>query len=130
MRVDAQHAAFDLARNPKGALEVVRPEGTAEAVARIVHFAQHLCFVVKRADANDRPKNFLTPDAVIRPRAQQHGRLEVETPSRRALSASRHDAPGLARFLDKFLDSLPLCGGNQRTDLRGFVRGIADSQLP
>src|SRR6266496_4240858 len=39
--VDAEDAALDLARNTQGSAQVVGPNRAAQAVARIVHFAQH-----------------------------------------------------------------------------------------
>src|SRR5258708_4501637 len=55
MAVDAQDTALDLAGHAQGPAQVVGPNRAAQAVAGIIHFAQHSPFVVERPDADDRP---------------------------------------------------------------------------
>ena len=63
-------------RAAQGALQVVGPHRPAQSVRRVVHLAQHLLFLVERADADDGAEHLLVPHRVRRLAPQHDGEVE------------------------------------------------------
>src|SRR2546426_2083548 len=128
--VHAQHPALDGAAYPERASEVVGPEGTAQAVGRGVHLAEHLGLVVEWCDADDRTEDFLPPTTVLPADIEQHGRFEVVTLRIRTSAAASGFPSALSGLGEEFLDCRPLAGGNERAKLGLRLGWVADDEFP
>src|SRR4051794_19383567 len=60
--VDVNLAGADLAREPEGAVDVLRPDGGGEVVADAVRDAQRLVLVAERDDGQYRPEDLVGGD--------------------------------------------------------------------
>src|SRR5258708_7870142 len=114
MGVDAEDTAFHTAGDPQGALEIIRPEGTAQAVRRGVDFRQHLFLAVKGTNAGDGAEDFLAPDAIRSLTAEHHRRIQIITLPRGAVAAAEDFVARRFGRLQKTFHNLALFRRNQR----------------
>src|SRR5689334_6082909 len=98
--IDAQDTALDLARNPNGPAQIVRPDRAAQPVRRVIHFLDQLLLRIERPDARHRPKDFLAPNFVLNLWFADHCGLKVRPFLKGTSSAVSNLAPRAARARD------------------------------
>src|SRR5689334_17983205 len=64
VRVDAEVAGLDGARDPQAAAEVVGEDRAGESVLGVVRLGDRVGLVVERHHRHDRPEDLLAPDPV------------------------------------------------------------------
>src|SRR5207253_34946 len=100
--IDAEDTALDRARDTKGALQIVGPNGAAQAVGRGVDFLQHFGFVMEGTNTHNRAKNFFAPDPVVGLDIENDGWFQKVTLAIGTLAAASNFAAGPLGFGDEF----------------------------
>ena len=124
MRVDPDAAEVQLARDPGGAPEVVRPDRRRQPVRHAVRERHRLRLVHKGLDGDDRAEDLLLHDLVVLAKARDHGGGEEE-PRPAVRCAAGLDAGVRGYPVDEAAYALELGGAVQRAevDARRLCRG-------
>src|SRR3954464_11219396 len=89
VRVDAQHAGLECARDPEGARAVLRPDRAGEAVRRVVRDPDRVRLVLERDQRGNRPEDLLACDAIVVRRLDERARVPEAFAVRRIAAEER-----------------------------------------
>src|SRR6266566_4121545 len=129
--VDPDGAELQGAAGAHGREDVGCPDGRGQAKDDIVGFLQYFFLCAEAADDDDGAKDFILHNLGVVAVFGDDGRLEEK-----ALLQTRHGGAPAAcddigavaqRTLDEALNGRTLGGGDQRTHVGAFLRGVADA---
>ena len=119
VRVDAEHAGLERARDAQGAGAVRGPDRAGQAVRRVVRDPDRVRLVVERDQRGDRAEDLFAGDPVVVRRLDERARVPVAL-ARGRLAAEERLA------VDEAGDGLAVLRGDQRAHLGRVVAGVAD----
>src|SRR5436190_3066518 len=129
MRVYAKDAAFDFPRKAQSALEIIGPEGAAQAIRGSVDVADHFVLVLEGDDADHGSEDLFAPATILFIWLNQDGRLKIKTLLVESIAAAAKRSARFFRVTEESFNRVALGGGSEWTKL-GLVFGRITGQQP